>query len=140
MAGIDWRPTDVRLLPGEPHLFVNDRRQGVIPDLERRMALVAGVARVKVRVRTGLTLASIRQRTNVNPAGWPSVDVIAGHEGTNTVPVIEDQGSRPHVIRARRRKTLRFVVNGRVVFRRKVDHPGTQGSGFLTDALPYAAH
>lgn len=33
-------------------------------------------------------------------------------------------GTRPHVIRPRRRKALRFVVGGQTVFARKVNHPG----------------
>jgi hypothetical protein len=129
----------VRLLKGEPKLFANDRTQGVVSDLERRMALVSGIAKLKVRVRTGLLLTTIRQRTNINLNAWPSVDVLAGRAGARTVPVIEDQGSAPHVIRARRKKALRFMINGQVVFRQKVNHPGTQGSGFLTDSLKYAA-
>lgn len=36
-----------------------------------------------------------------------------------------DEGVRPHVIRPRRAKVLRFVVGGRVVYARKVNHPGT---------------
>lgn len=36
-----------------------------------------------------------------------------------------DEGVRPHTIRPRRAKALRFVVGGRVVFARVVHHPGT---------------
>lgn len=36
-----------------------------------------------------------------------------------------DEGVRPHVIRPRRGKVLRFVSGGRVVYARKVNHPGT---------------
>lgn len=139
MGAVQWKAGPIRLLKGEPKAFVNDRRQGVIHDLERRMSIVSGVAKAKVRVRTGLLLSTIRERTNVNARTWPSVDVIAGREGGNTVPVIEDQGSAPHIIRARRKRTLRFVVQGRVVFRQQVNHPGTEGSGFLTESLKYAA-
>lgn len=43
-------------------------------------------------------------------------------------PVIQavttDQGARPHVIRPRRASVLRFPANGRIVFARKVNHPG----------------
>lgn len=40
-------------------------------------------------------------------------------------------GTRPHRIDARRAKALRFVQHGRVVFRRSVQHPGTQPTHFL---------
>lgn len=36
-----------------------------------------------------------------------------------------DEGVRPHTIRPRNAKALRFVVGGRVVFAKVVHHPGT---------------
>lgn len=42
-----------------------------------------------------------------------------------------EHGARPHVIEARRRKALRFVLGGKVVFRRKVNHPGNRAYRFL---------
>lgn len=44
-------------------------------------------------------------------------------------------GTRPHVIRPRRRQALRFVVGGRVVYAKVVHHPGTRARPFLTRAL-----
>jgi hypothetical protein len=63
--------------------------------------------------------------------------------GTLTVSVIADAqyaaaieyGSRPHEIVPRRRKYLRFAVGGRVVFAKKVHHPGTRAYEFLAKAL-----
>ena len=49
-----------------------------------------------------------------------------------------DSGSKAHEIRARRRTFLRFVVRGRVVFARRVWHPGTRATRFLWRAT-YAA-
>lgn len=55
-------------------------------------------------------------------------------------------GTKAHVIRGRRqrkptkkrpgkgKKTLRFEVNGIMVFRRQVHHPGTKGRPWLADA------
>lgn len=45
-----------------------------------------------------------------------------------------EHGTRPHIIRARRAKALRFVANGKTVFRKWVRHPGTRGFRFLYDA------
>lgn len=36
------------------------------------------------------------------------------------------EGTRPHVIRPRSARALRFTSGGRVVYARKVNHPGTQ--------------
>lgn len=45
------------------------------------------------------------------------------------------EGSRPHTIRARKRKSLRFVVGGQVIYAKAVHHPGTRPRPFLRTAL-----
>lgn len=51
-----------------------------------------------------------------------------------------DKGTRPHTIRPRRAKVLRFVVGGRVVFARVVHHPGsTKHKGWFTNVTNAAA-
>lgn len=65
---------------------------------------------------------------------------------TNPHTVLVHNGSRPHVIRPRRRRSntgngppyLRFEIGGRVVYARMVNHPGYKGNPFLTDALRQA--
>lgn len=49
-----------------------------------------------------------------------------------------DQGARPHMIAARRRRTLRFVWKGVVVFHRFVNHPGNKPYRFLYKATTAA--
>ena len=44
-------------------------------------------------------------------------------------------GTRPHLIRPRTRKVLKFNVKGRTVFARLVHHPGTKANDFLLKAL-----
>lgn len=47
-----------------------------------------------------------------------------------------NDGTRPHVIRPKRRGgRLRFNVGGRVVYARVVNHPGTRARPFLDRAL-----
>lgn len=48
-------------------------------------------------------------------------------------------GSGPHIIRARRKKALRFEIGGEVVFARAVRHPGTPGRPWLMDAAERTA-
>jgi hypothetical protein len=140
VGGIRFRPGSVKLYKGEPKLFANQPGGPVARDLERRMSVVSGYAKIKVGVRTSLLLSTIRETgASLNARRWPHADVVAGRAGGKTVPVIHDQGSPPHVIRARRRKTLRFIVDGHVVFRTKVNHPGTKATGFLTESLKFAA-
>lgn len=45
-----------------------------------------------------------------------------------------ENGTKPHIIAARNAQTLRFVVNGSVIFRRTVHHPGTSGRPFMHQA------
>lgn len=49
-------------------------------------------------------------------------------------PMVND-GTRPHIIRPRRAKALKFKVGGKVVFARIVHHPGTRANPFLDRAL-----
>lgn len=44
-------------------------------------------------------------------------------------------GTRPHVIRPKNAQVLRFMVGGRVVFARVVNHPGTRARPFLDRAV-----
>jgi hypothetical protein len=123
--------------PGQPNLFIADPVGEVRNDLVRRMTRVAFESRKLVRVRTGRLLQSIRLEEGRSATG-PWVQVVAGRPGINYT-MFEHDGTAPHVIRARRKKALRFVLNGQVTFRTKVNHPGTTGTLFLTMALPYAA-
>lgn len=106
-----------------------------------RAALVASAVGVANQARTSHEYKD-RTRTLTNSihsgrlsGSWTS--------GTLTVTVIADAGhaapieygSRPHEIRPRRRKYLRFVVGGRTVFAKRVHHPGTRPYEFLAKAL-----
>lgn len=103
-------------------------------DLDRRAVRVQTAAQRLVGVRTGTLLASIR-REDARGVGGPAVDVTAGVPGLTGYLGFHHFSTGPHVIRPRRRKALRFIAGGRVVFAQKVQHPGTRGTRFLTRAL-----
>jgi len=67
-------------------------------------------------------------------ADGPSADITVRHPAVGYVI----NGTRPHQIRPRTKKALRFTVGGRVVFAKLVNHPGTQANDFLNKALPAA--
>ena len=49
-------------------------------------------------------------------------------------PMVND-GTKPHIIRPKRAKALRFKVGGRTVYAMVVHHPGTRARPFLDRAL-----
>ncbi|MFF5968283.1 hypothetical protein ACFY64_32075 [Streptomyces collinus] len=63
------------------------------------------------------------------PDGLQGV-ITCGHPATRFVL----DGTRPHIIRPRRARALRFV-DGRVVFAAYARHPGTRPNPFLQRAL-----
>lgn len=131
------KPSQVRFYPGEPAAFVTDPTGPVMHDLDRRMTRVQIGAQSQVGVRSGLLLSTIRK----NPGATKTtayVDLIAGRAGMSYTGA-HHEGTRPHEIRPKRRKALRFVQGGRVVFRSRVWHPGTKPNRFMTDNLNLAA-
>jgi HK97 gp10 family phage protein len=46
-------------------------------------------------------------------------------------------GTSPHMILPRKKKALKFQMDGRDVFARKVSHPGTNAQPFMRPALDY---
>jgi hypothetical protein len=111
-----------------------DRTGPVGRELDRLQQLVLDQARRLVRVRSGTLIASIRPESGIGPLGQYR-DVVAGVPGLTTYLGYEHDGTEPHMIYPSRRKYLRFIQNGQVRFARKVHHPGTKGSYFLTRAL-----
>jgi hypothetical protein len=72
--------------------------------------------------RTGRLARGIREKVRVR--GHTVVGILDS-EAPYTMFVEND--TRPHVIRPRRARALRFLVGDRVVFARRVRHPGTKG-------------
>lgn len=97
--------------------------------LRRRAERVAAIAR-QIAAPNG----TISQGIIVGPVVNNTVKVIS----TNPHSVLVHNGSRPHIIRPRTRRYLRFTVGGRVVFARVVNHPGYRGNPFLTNAMRLA--
>lgn len=49
--------------------------------------------------------------------------------------IFQEIGTKPYIIRPRRAKVLRFVVDGKPVFSMKVKHPGIKGVFFVKRAV-----
>lgn len=92
---------------------------------------VVNRAKVLAPVRTGRLRSSIR-------ADPPRIFSLRGSLTVGSdleYAAMVNDGTRPHRIRPRTKRALRFVVNGQVVFARVVNHPGTKPNPFLDRAL-----
>jgi hypothetical protein len=99
---------------------------------------VLAEAQRTVPVRSGVLLATLRRESGRTGTGmyW---DVIAGARGLTPYLGFILNGTPPHIIRPRRRKSLRFIQNGQVRFAKSVHHPGSRPQPFLQRALRAAA-
>lgn len=77
------------------------------------------------KLRAGIVAEFVR--SSENSARW---DIISKARYSRFV----NDGTKPHVIVPVNAVALRFVVNGTVVFARKVNHPGSPAFNFMTPA------
>ncbi|QNT94957.1 hypothetical protein HEP81_04685 [Streptomyces griseofuscus] len=118
---------DVRIDPGRIARMLRLRGGIVERRLAARTRRVADIAR---SLAPGSMPDYINWHIEEGPRGLQGV-VTCDHPAT--LYVLE--GTRPHVIRPRRAKVLRFEVDGRPVFASVVHHPGTRPNNFLGRAL-----
>lgn len=96
--------------------------------LQRR---VANQARADVPVRTG----HLGQTIGEGPITFTGPRTVHGSvHATADYALYVHEGTRPHLIRPKRAKALRFNIGGRTVFARLVRHPGTRARPFLRNA------
>jgi hypothetical protein len=95
------------------------------------VSTISSVAKGLAPVRTGLLRASIHPDPVRRSGPW-SLDTGVSADAPYAAPV--HQGARPHLIRPRHARFLRFEVEGRTVFARQVRHPGQRAQPFLTNA------
>lgn len=101
-------------------------------ELEIVSRQVMNRAKILAPVDTGRLRASIRIESR-RTFSLRSVYTIGSD--VSYAAMVHD-GTRPHQIRPKRAGgRLRFVVGGRVVFARVVNHPGTKARPFLDDAV-----
>jgi hypothetical protein len=93
---------------------------------------VVTTARGLAPQRTGRLMRSI-EGDPVRRVGPFQVDSGVTVKVPYAAPVHE--GARPHVIRPRFARALRFEMDGRTVFAAKVNHPGNRPNPFLRNAV-----
>ncbi|MFF4292084.1 hypothetical protein ACFY0N_00335 [Streptomyces vinaceus] len=119
---------EVRLEPGRLARALKLRGGFVERRLRTRTEKVAAIARQEAPGSMG---RYIDTRIESTPKGLAGV-IISKHPASIYVL----GGTRPHLIRPRRRNgVLRFEVGGDVVFTRLVRHPGSKANNFLERSL-----
>jgi len=107
-------------------------------DFERRMKTLAYRQSGDAPRRTGRMAGLIGPRRLQSDFGR----YLEGGAGVNVASTrakgyaqFVSSGTRPHVILPKRGKALRFVIAGRTVFARRVNHPGTAANPYLVRHL-----
>ncbi|MDQ0761978.1 hypothetical protein [Streptomyces canus] len=118
---------EVRIEPGRIARLL--RARGGIA-YRRISARTERVARIAEGEAPGSMGSYISWKVQEGPRGLEGV-IVCDHPAVHYVL----SGTRPHLIRPRRAKALRFEVGGEVVFTRLVRHPGTRPNNFLARAL-----
>lgn len=100
-------------------------------DIEKRTRRAHNLARIQVGKDTRELYRSISYRVNVGSRGGVTGTVVAD----NKIALLHHEGSVPHIIAARKAKSLRFKSRGKIVYAKVVRHPGTRPNRYLTDSL-----
>jgi hypothetical protein len=87
--------------------------------------------------RTGTLASTVRMNTRAGGTKEVHLEMTIGNKARSEVVVKSVMfGSKRHVITPKHAKVLRFVASsGRVVFTKRVNHPGTKPNNFLERAL-----
>ncbi|WP_141576123.1 hypothetical protein [Actinomadura sp. WMMA1423] len=118
--------------------------QNVQADLDRRAeaarAAADAVCPRSEDGRNGQDAGHLASTIRVERRGFAR-RVLYGNDTTASYAVIIEWGSRRHMIYPRKGKYLRWVdpATGRVIFARKVDHPGTRPYRVMSGAALEAA-
>jgi hypothetical protein len=125
---------NVPVQPGFNSTFQS--KNGIVgKDLSRRATLVQLAAKAQVGVRTGMLKRDITKNWTNGVGGDLAIRV----GSTRRYAEWHHEGTRPHVIRPKNAKVLRWTnKQGKSVFARVVHHPGTKPNRFLTDNLHLA--
>jgi hypothetical protein len=121
LSQIEQAPTWFARMPERLRMYL---RPAII-DLTRQLAtrVHANLSGLMLRIETGRLISSIRTELVEDP------QYIGGRVYTSGVPyarILHDGGrTSPHVIMAKRARALRFQWNGRTVFFKAVNHPGS---------------
>lgn len=92
---------------------------------------ISAQAKADVPVLTGNLGRSIEE----DPLQVVGMTVKTGVTATANYAAAVHDGTRPHIIRPRHGRALKFQMGGRTIFASSVNHPGTRPRPFLKNAM-----
>lgn len=101
----------------------------VYPFMDTVAKRIIRKAKVQVGVDTSALKNSIRYTIR---GGTPVFVKITAHDYK---AMMHHEGTKPHVIRASKGKTLKIGSGSRVTYIKQVNHPGTKPNRYLTDSM-----
>ena len=110
--------------------LVHGRNGDVYKEIEKRAHRLQLLAIKQVGKNTGGLAKSIKV-TMLPSAQGPYAIVGSDHR----IALIHHNGTRPHEIRPKHARMLRFSHRGKIVYARRVMHPGTRPNRYLSDNL-----
>jgi hypothetical protein len=111
-----------------PARFV--RLQADLPErIERSRKRLASMLLQSIKDETPVRTGALQQSLHWVPVG--KTDELWGlYYGQYVI-----YGTRPHIIKPKNKKVLRFVIDGDVIFAKQVKHPGTKPNDFRKKGL-----
>lgn len=121
-----------RFTPNYPGIYsITKNPEGMVGRyLDKVGARLEKLAKTQVGKDTRELMKSINHKVMLKYRG---LTVTVG--SMNKIALLHHQGSRPHIIAARKAKTLRFYSRGRIVYAKVVRHPGTKPNRYLSDNI-----
>jgi len=107
--------------------------------VQKAQRQVLNQAKINVPVDTGQLRASHIAQPIIISGGTVRTSISATGSAQQEYAMMVHEGTRPHVIRPRRKKVLSWKGAEGRVFAREVNHPGTKGRPWLLNALKSVA-
>lgn len=112
-----------------------DRKMGNLQSGLRRMPreiLEQGSATIEMDLKRNVPVRTGKLRDSITREVYDSNAIIRTSSGYGR---FVNDGTRPHIILPRFGRFLRFEINGRVIYAKRVHHPGFTGRRFVEATL-----
>jgi len=125
-SGVAYKFKAVTFYPGKLNFLLNNPRGPIGRELHKRALVTVAMAKQQVGKRNGAMAASIYM-THYEHSRGQSIRIGAAHSKA----LFHHEGTKPHLIVAKRARTLTFTKGANIVHAPVVRHPGTRPNKFL---------